>query len=349
LYTEYTYGEALLDALTEVEEQLPRPLSVFRWTAALNEAHELQDQAMLLTHGPRRDYDCSTATIGDEVYHEVIVPSALPASPIYVDGALIGEIRPYRVYCYLALQYTNPTTSITEALCEALKLACDPEFIESEESREAVARREALTQFVRASYDRRVNDRRANLDGRQRMLIEYQDYIVNTMREIREDQELLDALLLVRSNDAGDTILREWDQLEAHPRVARCSFDQGSLCITTTDDLRLHRPDTNESRWLGAFEIKVDIATFAVYMTNLNTRRGGRDHPHVVDNRPCFGGHQETFTELLGRGELYTVFELLLQYIETLNLADEYGRYGSYWFDVEDERPLEVVKEAVAA
>jgi hypothetical protein len=60
-------------------------------------------------------------------------------------------------------------------------------------------------------------------------------------------------------------------------------------------------------------------------MINLDTQRGGRDHPHIDQNIPCFGGHGTSFMEFLVNGQLDVLYELLIQYLETMNMADSYG------------------------
>ena len=176
------------------------------------------------------------------------------------------------------------------------------------------------------------------------------------MSTLRTQQQMLDTALEAQHDTRyAEHLLDEWEKLRSHPRLADTEVrsstvdpDQEALYLRTADDLRLHRSDTGESRWLGAFEIELTIATGAIKLRNLNTRRGGRDHPHVVDQRPCFGGHSDAFAQLMSNGDLFVLYELLIQYIETLNLEDEYGRYGAYWFEVEDEQPPKSDNGAVA-
>lgn len=172
--------------------------------------------------------------------------------------------------------------------------------------------------------------------------------LTRNLTVLRNKQDLLDVALRARSDGAyPQHLLRAWESLRSHPRLAdaavRQSTQEGvedcSLFLTTTPDLRLHRCDTGESRWLGAFEIELTFANAVIKMRNLSTRRGGRDHPHVSDQVPCFGQHADAFAQLMASGDLFVLFELLVQYIETLNLEDEWGRYGAYWFEVPDEQP----------
>ena len=197
------------------------------------------------------------------------------------------------------------------------------------------------------AIDREINVRRDHIDRSLRQIEEWRQEITRELGSLRTEQQMLDIALQTQGDRTyAEHLTEEWGQLKEHPRLIGAEVRQAtdnpelqSLILITTDDLRLHRSDTGESRWLGTFEIELTLATGSIKLRNLSTRRGGRDHPHVVDQRPCFGGHSDAFAQVMSNGDLSVLYELLIQYIETLNLEDEYGRYGAYWFEVDDERP----------
>jgi hypothetical protein len=203
-----------------------------------------------------------------------------------------------------------------------------------------------LAEMQPTHLQQEIDNRRSAVTEYERNISTYSETIAQQMRAARQEQALIDAALAAMGeSDWAEHLVREFEQLVDHPRVAGIelndsSYDysnrEQSIYVTTTPDLRLTRPDTGESRWLGAFRIELNISRSQIRMTNLNTRRGGRDHPHITDGMPCFGGHSSSFMQLLANGDLYVLFELLIQYLETLNLEDEYGRYGSFWFEVTD-------------
>jgi hypothetical protein len=209
----------------------------------------------------------------------------------------------------------------------------------------------AVVELLNAQHplrlEQEIASRRSEIDRELSEIEDRRCAISRSLTAVRSQQQLLDIAIEAQHDTSyAQHLLEEWEQLRTHPRLARAEVrasstnpDQESLFLQTADDLRLYRGDTGESRWLGAFEIELTVATGSIKLRNLNTRRGGRDHPHVVDQRPCFGGHSDAFAQLMSNGDLFVLYELLIQYIETLNLEDEYGRYGSYWFEVEDERP----------
>lgn len=369
MYTQYAIDPRLQDRLTALEEELDVPIRMLRFGRGTYitpwlDGHQPEGTSLEVAerHGitvainacPRQhDYTPELRLAGESElgaqFYDVYRPMSEPAAPISVQGNIVGEVQPRVVYDYINL--TSYTTldipDLFDAIGEAVRQAADTGFIESWEQRQREVEREQLIEFARHTYGAQIEQRRATIDGFQTQIVAYQDGIATYASQLREEQKMLDALLLVQDGESGEQMIREWDQLSQHSRVRSLAFEQGSVKIVTTDDLRLHRPDTDETRWLGSFEITLNVVGSQITLRNLDTVRGGRDHPHVNNGRPCLGGHETAFYQLLGRGELYTVFELLLQYLETLNMADEYGRYGSYWFNVDDERPL--VAEAVPA
>lgn len=201
-----------------------------------------------------------------------------------------------------------------------------------------------LRQMQPTHLQAEIDRRRETVNMFERSITENSERIAQDMRAARQEQEMIDAALRARSeSDWAEKLVIEFERLVGHPRVAEVrladssySYEEQALYITTTPDLRISRSDTDESRWLGSFRIELNIARSQIRLNNLSTRRGGRDHPHITDGLPCFGGHSTSFMQLLANGDIYVLFELLIQYIETLNLEDEYGRYGSYWFGVSD-------------
>jgi hypothetical protein len=194
-----------------------------------------------------------------------------------------------------------------------------------------------------------INSRRHQIDRLLEQIERWRCETTRNLSQLQDQQRILDSALHAQNDGSyAQQLLDSWEQLQSHPRlheaavrVSSNDLEQQSLFLVTTHDLRLYRSDTNESRWLGAFEIELTFMTGAIKMRNLDTRRGGRDHPHVVDQTPCFGAHSHAFAQLMSKGDLVVLYELLIQYIETLNLEDEWGRYGAYWFEVDDEWPPE--------
>lgn len=366
MYTDCYAHPAFARRLTELEDELDLPIRYLAWNTrradgigwrGMNEragvsVYEATERGITIWDRNRRDpgFQWRDMTLDGLAFYECITYPSEPIAPIEFDGQIVGEIvqeRPREIGLVVSLTDSANTIpdGLIEAVVEAVRGCIDPAFLEGLEERREQRQRELFENYVRNSYDSRFQNYRASIDNQLIAVTNWQEAIVTAMREVNRQQEMLDAMILVRENDAGDEFMQQWEQLQAHPRVADIRFSgNNAIEITTTDDLRLYHPTSGDSRHLGAFRITMTLDNMQIRLNNLSTVRGGRDHPHVSAGRACFGGHQQSFNELLINGQILVLFELLIQYLETLNLADEYGRYGSYWFDAPDERPLEVAE-----
>lgn len=210
------------------------------------------------------------------------------------------------------------------------------------DSRTADTIGQMLSERKSTHLEAQVAQHRATIDRFTEQNAEYTRSITETLGRMRDERDQLDIAKAAAEKDTfAAHLAEEWDELRTHPRLASASMEGNQLTLVTADDIRLHCEDRPDTRWLGAFQIILNLSNGAITLNNLNTRRGGRDHPHVVNGNPCFGGDHQVFAQLLAEGHLSVLFEMLLQYLEKLNLRDEYGRYGAYWFEAEDERPPE--------
>jgi hypothetical protein len=185
-----------------------------------------------------------------------------------------------------------------------------------------------------------VSEYRRSIDSISTAVEDYRRHITTRLLQLSNQRDLLNIALSAEGDTSYvDHLLEEWADLSKHPRLESASMDDGIIVLQTTDDIRLHREDSDETRWLGRFRITLNLDNGGIQLNNLDTRRGGRDHPHVVNGTPCFGADHGIFSELMAAGSLNLLYEMLLQYLEKLNLRDEYGAYGSYWFEQDDVRP----------
>lgn len=208
----------------------------------------------------------------------------------------------------------------------------------------------ALSERKSSHLEAQVDAHRTAIDRLTERNAEHTREITTNFGRMRDERDCLDIAKAAAENDNfAEHLTQEWAKLRAHPRLASAALDGDTLTLVTTDDIRLHSEDRTDSRWLGAFRIVLGLSDGSIMLHNLNTRHGGRDHPHVVNGNPCFGGDHQAFAQLLSNGDLFVLFEVTLQYLETLNPRDEYGRYGAYWFEQEDERPPEQTIELEVA
>lgn len=206
----------------------------------------------------------------------------------------------------------------------------------------------ALAEWGSTIHNTRVTDTRREIDLHREAIVGFQNALFREHTAVRDKAHLLAALMDSAPNMAD--VMEQYNLTLDHARVESVSFRGGVFTVLTTPDLRMTRPSTGDVRWLGQFRMELSVdGTRGIKLHNLNTRRAGWNHPHVEGNgNPCFGGTSETIYELLAAGELFATVDLLIQYLETLNERDDWGRHGAFWFDVPDEDlALQSVVEAV--
>lgn len=263
---------------------------------------------------------------------------------------VIGEMCERNLYDWIGIaryhanerDWPSMHESVIPLYLDALNTIADPAYAATAAERREQRAMEAMDRVAQRVYEHRITMLRNDITQQEASLVEYERCLRQTMTQLRSNQRMLEIAMMSQEEDAASRLRRDFEALREHPRVQLVEFRGAALHIITTDDLRLTRQDTGASRWLGAFDITINLENASIRLQNLNTMRQGRHHPHVTGNgEPCFGGHHDDFSQLATTGEMYLLFELLLQYLETLNLRDSWGAYGAYWFDVADERPLE--------
>ena len=267
-------------------------------------------------------------------------------------SAVVGEMGPRVIYDWVGMNrgFLGIDDELVQAFVDALDTITDDDWAGQAAQRQLDAVIESLSEFSTRLRQTKVDQFRNGINSLEASLIHRQQAVAETIAELRQQQQLLDHLLKLDDDSVVNQIKSDYLMLRDHPRIVSAQCLNGVLTLVTSDDFRITRSDTGESRWLGQFKITVDMNAQQCEIENLTTPRMGRHHPHVNGTYACFGGHANDFAELLRTGQIYLYFELLCQYLETLNLEDEWGAYGAYWFDVPDERPLvEEVPESEVA
>jgi hypothetical protein len=365
---------AVGERLSELSDELDRPIRIlsasrpaeYLWTSSQHDSRWTTEEAnergitvapygaVGVPPGPMEYSPSGTDLPNGGLLYDVLNVVAHPTtSPIYWGDVIVGDVGPRVVYSYLGLHrayFTNSSnrTDINwEAiLYEPICRSCSPTLLTNAEA--AIQEREErlLREFAETIHSTAIASRRQQIAGWESNITRANASLREAYIKIREEQKMLDALLHLAQGNPSADLVREWNALKDHPRCASIRFRNQAITVITTDDLRLHHPDTGESRWLGQFTITMEPLTGKTTIINNSTHRNGRDHPHINNGAPCFGGNETAFAELLAAGEFYTYFDLMIQFLETVNLRDEWGRYSAYWLDMPDERPIE---EVVAA
>lgn len=119
----------------------------------------------------------------------------------------------------------------------------------------------------------------------------------------------------------------EYALIASNPMIVDIIID-GNVMKLYTIPLTINNPATDKMHALGVIEIYIDLHSKSVNFKNLTRVVGDRHaHPHVPQSSsPCLGTAQQTITELFMQGEYSTLVSYLLNYLQTCNPADAWGR-----------------------
>lgn len=209
--------------------------------------------------------------------------------------------------------------------------------------------RERFREFNTNRLGTRINEVRGSVTGLENALSDHEQALTSTRDSLRLEKLTLDTLLKMQEGDtpAADPDT-EWEAIQNHNMVERLSI-RGDRFVIDTVELTLTDPDDGRTATLGKFRISFPMrpgSGLGVQMENLtNAKDDGsgipRHHPHIAQNRPCFGSLMNEVSRLGASGEVGGMLEVLLQYLQTYNPRDDYGRYAGLWFTgrVQERRP----------
>lgn len=128
---------------------------------------------------------------------------------------------------------------------------------------------------------------------------------------------------------------QEFESLLAIPKIKAVAF-RGSMLVISTDILRAKNPATGGVHEIGKFKFITDTERGTVKILNqtrvVNAYRPRMQAPHVFpDGRPCLGNLEATVPQLVAGYEFSALAQILIAYIESVNLDDGAGRYIERW------------------
>ena len=173
-----------------------------------------------------------------------------------------------------------------------------------------------------------------------------QQLILSTRAE-NEHRARLDGLTEDRGNFAA-RFANELSALAEDPKILDITID-GDVVTVFTDTLYCMNPDTDRYHEIGRMRFYIYLSgnsngIIAANLTRTLTKSGGgHHHPHIFeDGRLCFGNTTERFAKLIAEYEIAAVVWLAIQFVESVNTRDAYGRTIEKWplVPVEEEEEL---------
>lgn len=187
---------------------------------------------------------------------------------------------------------------------------------------------------LKDNYQQKLSEDRESIRIMQRDITRLQAQIKNLydtihikMNNISENNKYIDTILNTLSNDL--------DLIVAHEKVTDVIIDNESIIIKTIP-LRIYA-DNNNIYQAGEFNIRINMfSSLVTFTSNKGYRSYWTDndpHPHINGNDgvACLGNIESTVAELCSQMQLYPLFLMLIDYLESANTEDAAGKYVVNW------------------
>jgi hypothetical protein len=206
----------------------------------------------------------------------------------------------------------------------------DPEKrARAEAARRAMARDAYIRECSKRFEKTLEGTRAAILEGKKKVL-DLQGQLTRAIREVRGVERKLEQLSACRGGEL-EKYGEEFDRLLDVPNVRRVEAKEGKVIIFT-NTLYCVDPRSQTRHEIGVFRIEMNSANSDVRWFNLTRRVGDHFAPHVkTDGSACLGNTAEIFAELIGSYEFAAAAMVAIQFVESCNVDDVWGKTISQW------------------
>lgn len=255
----------------------------------------------------------------------------------------IGEFVATHGYLFVELTEASDACSLKlfECFCQALLNSMCEGGLNPIAIRDSVYqdRREAYAHVCQGeiSHELEISSDRLEVVDR-----ELRSTRAQLMRLLQEERCLREKIpLLAEHRDGALSRFRtEYDTLCANPKIVT-AFVSDDILIVQTRVLFWRHPMTLDYYEIGAMRIELSLhpdSECILRIFNLTRQvKGAKEdmhHPHISNSgEPCWGkgNAEQTFITLLGRTELSAAVSLAIQFIETVNYHESWGKYFAAW------------------
>lgn len=183
----------------------------------------------------------------------------------------------------------------------------------------------------------------AALSSAQRDLRAAGDRVRDLTREltlaVRKEEGLRKHVAALEGNRSEDVTRIELDfQDIVNDKKVRDIQIDGEVVTVLTNTIYCEDPRTHRYHEIGEMQIQINLEgkDHGITIRNLTRRNtsgtGGIHHPHVFeDGRLCFGNSQSRFSSLIAQHQVAQVLWLAIQFLESVNVADAYGKTIDRW------------------
>jgi hypothetical protein len=198
-----------------------------------------------------------------------------------------------------------------------------------------------FTEAIRQQQSRYLEDDMSALANAERKLREYMGYIKTySDKRIRLQSNIESSV--TRIAGVGERLLKDLDNIVAHPKVKEMFLRDGKFSIETNPIYAYHDM-TGDRYYIGNMKIELDPEHTSVKFYGDNPRKSywsDQDpHPHVSgrSHEACLGNISGTIAELCSQMEIYALVMVCIDFLESVNTSDTAGKNITNWDRVDDE------------
>jgi hypothetical protein len=200
---------------------------------------------------------------------------------------------------------------------------------------------EAIHQRSRETYirecarnsGRQINRLTRKIEQNKMEVTQIQQSLVSAIREVRISERQLEHFNQCGTQDE-ERFGQEYDKLISLPKVQKVTVTEGRITVHT-NTLFARDERTNLLHELGAYEIKIYTSGEGNGIRFHNLTRQvpcAQQAPHVdPSGRACYGNTAEIWPELIANHEYAALALLGIQFLESVNTADDWGSRINQW------------------
>lgn len=285
-------------------------------------------------------YDCTSP-----------VDPLIIGEPFLLEGALWAEVGDRQVAFHAPLTEWLPYLNPDRTFFEPIRMCLDEEAVAAYRAAQAERNFAAYCELMK----RGTNEGVTAVERKIEQIMARESTATATLAKAKTQLRGYQAQLAVIRDATNEDQLQatreeSWAKLQEHPKIEAINL-AGEQILIDTVELTITHPITGETVPLGKFRWTICPNTVSIKAQNLTNRHGNYDHPHILNNRPCFGSMGGAIFELLARGDLAAVVEMMLVFLGTINLDDDWSRRATFWFDpkMQERAAADPDRELVAA
>lgn len=170
------------------------------------------------------------------------------------------------------------------------------------------------------------------VDKAQENISEHRKQLVLNLRALEKGRIGL-ANIEKSLSDGRSKFEREFESILAMPKVTDVRISDSKIEVHT-DTLYVVDPRSGTEHVLGKFRIVIDepFENPGVMIFNKSRHVEGMQAPHVFEGGdPCWGNIEETINELLAKLDLNLLVQIILSYLQNVNVDDQAGSQVDEW------------------